>query len=212
MSQACPAHVILQFIINQIHEGHFERVLDLGLTWEQIRLLESLAGRDLHYLFEAAAHFVSLQIVIDPHQSEVVIRRLREQQQLRETQQALLRAGAPRQLMIQLYGWNADHYWKQRRFLGLGQDHPRGGRPANPSRRQEAQILRAWDQFTDRPLGERYLETARAAGVSVRQVHRLLEVLAAPDPEAPPAPAPAVRPGPPAYRSRPTPPGMRDAH
>jgi hypothetical protein len=175
MNKPCPADVILQFVVEQIHEGHFDRVLALGFSWEQIRFLESLPGRDLHYLFNVAEHFIALRIEIDEAQSQIAIQRVSEQQRLRQIQQALLRAGAPRQLMIELYGWTATYYCEQRKFLGLEGDLPKGGRPRAPTQEEEDQILLCWDQHADRPLGERYLETAHAAQVAVRQVRRTVE-------------------------------------
>jgi len=175
MKKPCPADVILHFVIERIHEGHFDAVLALGFSWEQIRFLESLPGRDLHYLFNFAEHFIALQIDLDAAQARIAIQRVTEQQRLRETQQALLRAGAPRQLMIELYGWTATYYCDQRKFLGLDEDMPRGGRPQNPSPDAEDQILLQWEQHAERPLDERYLETARAVSVTVRQVRSTLE-------------------------------------
>ncbi|MBK1719717.1 STY4526/YPO1902 family pathogenicity island replication protein [Thiocystis violacea] len=175
MSKPCPADVILQFVVEQIHEGHFERVLALGFGWEQIRFLEALPSRDLHYLFNVAEHFIALRIDIDQAQSRIAIQRVAEQQRLRETQQALLRAGAPRQLMIEIYGWNATYYCAQRKFLGLADDLPKGGRPRTPTPEEEDRILRDWDRSADRSSGERYLETARRAQVTVRQVCQALE-------------------------------------
>lgn len=175
MNKPCPADVILQFVVEQIHEGHFERVPALGFCWEQIRFLEALPGRDLHYLFNVAEHFITLRIDIDQAQSRIAVQRVTEQQRLRQTQQALLRAGAPRQLMIELYGWTATYYCEQRKFLGLEDDLPKGGRPRTPTVEEEDQILLCWDQSADRSSGERYLETARAAQVTVRQVRRTLE-------------------------------------
>ena len=174
MSKPCPADVILQFVVEQIHEGHYERVLALGFNWEQICFLEALPGRDLHYLFNIAERFIALRVEIDQAQSRIAIQRVTEQQRLRQTQQALLRAGAPRQLMIEIYGWTATYYCEQRKFLGLEDDLPQGGRPRTPSLDEEEQILRCWEQFADRPLGDRYLETAQATRVTVRQVRGAL--------------------------------------
>ncbi|NEX19881.1 DUF2857 family protein [Thiorhodococcus mannitoliphagus] len=180
MKKPCPEDVILQFVIEQIHDGHFEHVEALGFSWEQIRFLEGLPSRDLHALFNFAERFISLRIDIDQAQSQIAIARVAEQQRLRETQQALLRAGAPRQLMIELFGWTATYYRDQRRFLGLDGDLPKGGRPRTPTPEEEDQILLCWEQSADRSLPERYLETAQAVQVSVRQVRRTLERRACP--------------------------------
>ena len=175
MIKACPEDVILQFVIEQIHAGHFERAIALGLGWEQIRFLEGLPSRDLHYLFNFAEHLISLQVGIDPAQAQIAIRRVAEQQRLRETQQALLRADTPRQLMLELYGWSATYYCDQRKLLGLEEDLPKGGRPRTPTPEEEAQILHGWGQSADRPLPERYLAVAQATGMTVRQLRRTLE-------------------------------------
>lgn len=175
MKKPCPEDVILQFVIEQIHDGHFERAEALGFSWEQIRFLESLQSRDLHYLFNFAEHFIALRIDIDPAQAQIAIQRVIEQQRLRATQQALLRVGAPRQLMIELFGWTASYYCDQRKFLGLAEDLPKGGRPRTPTPEEEEHILLCWEQYADQPLAERYLETARVAQVTVRQIRRTVE-------------------------------------
>ena len=175
MKKPCPEDVILQFVIEQIHDGHFERAEALGFNWEQIRFLEGLQSRDLHYLFNFAEHFIALRIDIDPAQAQIAIQRVIEQQRLRATQQALLRVGAPRQLMIELFGWTASYYCDQRKFLGLAEDLPKGGRPRTPTPEEEEHILLCWEQYADQPLAERYLETARVAQVTVRQIRRTVE-------------------------------------
>jgi len=67
------------------------------------------------------------------------------------------------------------NYCEQRKFLGLEDDLPKGGRPRTPTPEEEDQILLYWDQYADRPVGERYLETAQAVRVSVRQIRRTIE-------------------------------------
>ncbi|AFL73588.1 hypothetical protein [Thiocystis violascens] len=66
MSKPCPADVILQFVVEQIHEGHYERVLALGFNWEQIlRCWEQFADRPLgeRYLETAQAVRVTVRQV-----------------------------------------------------------------------------------------------------------------------------------------------------
>lgn len=174
MNKPCPSQVVLAFVIERIHEGEYDAAVRLGFTWEEIRVLDGLSSRDLHYLFQLCPRFIALRIDIDHPQARVAITRLLEQQGLLETQQALLRAGAPRRLMGELYGWTASFYCQQRKFLALDAEFPRGGRPLNPPLEAEDSLLAHWDRRTDLPLAERYLDTARALGVSVRQVVRAL--------------------------------------
>jgi hypothetical protein len=78
--------------------------------------------------------------------------------------------------MSHLYGWIPQQYRCQRKLLQLDDAFPNGGRPVNPTLNEEEAILSHWERLADLALPERYLQTALAVQVSVRQVCRALSL------------------------------------
>lgn len=176
METQLPSAAILQQVAQQIHDGHYQAALDCGFDWDEIRLLESLSLQDFHWLKTLSPHFIECEVRVNHAQTRLALRRLTDYQHTQACQQRLLTAGAPRHLMDQLYGWTPQHYRSQRKLLRLDGQHPHGGRPANPTLNEEEAILSQWECFAERELPERYLQTALAVQVSVRQVCRALSL------------------------------------
>lgn len=167
---------ILQTMTQQFHEADYECALRLGLDWNEIRALEALTLLDFHVLTTLSPHFIRIDIQIDHAQLDLALRRVVDHKRSQDIQQQLLMHGAPRHLMSRLYGWIPQQYRSQRRMLRLDDEFPNGGRPPNPSLTEEEAISTHWDRLADLDLAERYLETALAAKVSVRQVCRALSL------------------------------------
>lgn len=176
--------LILQRMTQQFHESDYECALRLGLDWDEIRALETLSLLDFHVLTTLSPHFIRIDIQIDHAQLDLALRRVVDHKRSQDIQQQLLRHGAPRHLMSRLYGWIPQQYRSQRQMLHLDEEFPNGGRPPNPSLTEEATILEHWDRLADLDVAERYLETAMAAKVSVRQVCRALSLREERDREA----------------------------
>mgnify|MGYP001805979139 FL=1 len=168
--------LLLQRMTQQFHEADYECALRLGLDWDEIRVLEELSLLDFHVLTTLSPHFIRIDIQIDHAQLDLALRRVVDHKRSQEIQQRLLVHGAPRHLMSRLYGWIPQQYRSQRRMLHLDEEFPNGGRPPNPTLTEEETILTHWDHLADLDLAERYLETALAAKVSVRQVCRALSL------------------------------------
>lgn len=167
---------VLKIVTRDLHEGEYACALQLGLCWDEIRALESLSLIDFQWMHALSANFIQLDVRIDHAQFELALRRLADHRHSREIAQRLLLSGAPRHLMSRLYGWVPQQYRSQRKILRLDAEFPNGGRPANPTLNEEDRILAHWDRRAGLDLPERYLETALAAEVSVRQVCRALSL------------------------------------
>ena len=176
--------LILHRMTQQFHESDYECALRLGLGWEEIRILEALSLLDFHVLTTLSPHFIRIDVQINHAQLDLALRRVVDHRRSQEIQNRLLMQGAPRHLMSRLYGWIPQQYRSQRRMLRLDEEFPNGGRPPNPTLAEEEAILGHWDSLADLDLPERYLETALAAKVSVRQVCRALSLREERDREA----------------------------
>jgi hypothetical protein len=171
-----PSLFILQYATQQMHDGHYDVALNLGFDWAEIRILESLSLQDFHWLKTLSASFIEFEVRINHAQTRLALQRLTEQQHAQALQTQLLVAGAPRHLMSHLYGWIPQQYRCQRKLLQLDDAFPNGGRPVNPTLNEEEAILSHWERLADLALPERYLQTALAVQVSVRQVCRALSL------------------------------------
>lgn len=167
---------VLKSVTRKLHEGEYDCALQLGLGWDEIRALESLSLIDFQWMHALSPNFIHLEVRIDHEQFELAMRRLADHRRSREIAHRLLVNGAPRHLMSRLYGWIPQQYRSQRKILRLDDEFPNGGRPANPTLNEEDRILTHWDRLAGLDLPERYLETAIAAEVSVRQVCRALSL------------------------------------
>jgi hypothetical protein len=171
-----PAQTVLQQAVQPLHAGEYQVALDYGFTWDEIRVLEALSLQDFQWLKDQSAQFIEFEARVNHAQVRLALARLDAQKNLQALQQRLLVAGAPRHLMIQMFGWIPQHYRNQRKLLKLDDHLPHGGRPTNPTLNEEEDILAAWDQRAALDLPERYLQTAVANGVDVRQVCRALSL------------------------------------
>lgn len=171
-----PAQMVLQHVIQSLHAGEYHVALDYGFDWDEIRALEALSLQDFQWMKDQSRHFIEFEARINHVQVRLALARRDAQKTLQALQQRLLVAGAPRHLMVQLFGWIPQHDRNQRKLLKLDDHLPHGGRPTNPTLNEEEDILAAWDQRVALALPERYLQTAIATGVDVRQVCRALSL------------------------------------
>lgn len=162
---------IIKFALQRVHEGDLTAALDLGFTVDEIRSMESLTLKDLSYLSRLSAHFLRLEV--DHDTCQAMLRRVHEESASEALQDAMLRQGAPRNLMQELFGWSALQHAARRKLLGI-QSTP--GRPPQPTEQQEHEVWEHWHRLTDIPLPERYLETAQSADVSIATICKLLQL------------------------------------
>jgi|GEM_PF-2283826 len=153
---------ILRYALQRVHDGDLAAALDLGFTVDEIRSMELLTLNDLEHLSRLSAHF--LRVHVDHDTYRAMIQRVTQEAESKDTQDALLRAGAPRSLMAELYGWSALQYAHRRRLLGIASTP---GRPPQPTESEEVAVWHHWQSHGQAPMAQRYLQTARAAGVTV---------------------------------------------
>jgi len=133
---------VLRYALQRVHDGDLSAALDLGFTIDEIRSMEALTLNDLEHLSRLSAHFLRVQVDHDIYRA--MIHRVTEEAQSKDTQDALLRAGAPRSLMAEMYGWSSLQYAHRRRLLGITSTP---GRPPQPTERRDggvAPLAIAW--------------------------------------------------------------------
>ena len=160
---------VLRYALERVHEGDLSAALDLGFTIEEIRSMEGLTLKALAHLSRLSARF--LRIEVDHQTYQAMLNRVSEAIESESLQDALLRAGAPRVLMSELFGWSALQCAQRRRVLAIVGTP---GRPPLASEEEEARVWRLWSQHRSMPLAERYLKTAAAAEVTVATVYSLV--------------------------------------
>ncbi len=160
---------VLRYALQRVHDGDLSAALDLGFTVAEIRSMEALTLNDLEHLSRLSAHFLRIQV--DHEIYRAMIHRVTEEAESKDTQDALLRAGAPRSLMAEMYGWSALQYAHRRRLLGITSTP---GRPPQPTESEETAVWHHWRSHGQAPLAQRYLQAATAAGVTVSVVHSLV--------------------------------------
>jgi hypothetical protein len=160
---------VLRYALQRVHDGDLSAALDLGFTIDEIRSMEALTLNDLEHLSRLSAHFLRVQVDHDTYRA--MIHRVAEEAESKDTQDALLRAGAPRSLMAEMYGWSALQYAHRRRLLGITSTP---GRPPQPTESEETAVWHHWRSHGQAPLAQRYLQAATAAGVTVSVVHSLV--------------------------------------
>jgi hypothetical protein len=161
---------VLRYALQRVHEGDLSAALDLGFTVDEIRSMEGLTLKALGHLSRLSAHF--LRVEVDHDTYSAMIHHVTRESESEGTQDALLRAGAPRSLMAEMYGWTALQYAHRRRVLGI---RGTSGRPPQPTESEEAAVWRHWRLSGTAPLAQRYLHTSSAAGVTVATVHNLVQ-------------------------------------
>lgn len=160
---------VLRYALQRVHEGDLSAALDLGFTVDEIHSMEALTSKDFEHLSRLSAHFLRVQV--DHETYRAMIDRVNEESRAKEAQDALLRAGAPRRLINEMYGWSALQYAHRRRLLGI-KSTP--GRPPNLAEGDEMTVWRLWQELGEATLPQRYLQVAVTAGVTVAAVHNLV--------------------------------------
>ncbi|MCG5495520.1 STY4526/YPO1902 family pathogenicity island replication protein [Ectothiorhodospira variabilis] len=160
---------VLRYAMEQVQNGDLNAAMDLGFTIEEIRDLEGLSMKEACRLGRLGGHFLRVQI--DRKSYRALLQRVREDQASETLQDELLKQGAPRALMSELYGWSPSDYAHRRKILNLTKSC---GRPPEATPDQEIKAWNAWCTRNQLPLPERYLIAAQAASISIATLCHLL--------------------------------------
>ena len=130
---------ILRFAVESCIEGDYASLQEIGVTPEDVSLLESVCLEDLHHLAEISKSFVSVRV--DSSKLRLVLEHLKKERCAKRIRHELMLADAPQPLMEHFFGMTSSGYTAYRKFLGMS---VRIGRPSEPT---ECDELRIWNAF-----------------------------------------------------------------
>ena len=154
---------VLRYATRTLQQGDESALLLMGFEPEDVRAMEDLTVKHLQRLSELGAHFMDFRIDHDSLQK--VVERLKDERGIDNLKDALLRAGAPLDLMHHYWGMTSRDCSARRRVLGVVTPV---GRPLRLSDEALEQLWHTWvglDAIEDER--ERHLELARRSGHSL---------------------------------------------
>lgn len=165
-------HVVdafIRFVWAEAEEHRVKCLFNMGLNQHHIK---TLLGFDVT-VFErttSVAHH-GLQVTMQDGLITEALQRVTEDRQDDDLATELVALGAPRAMIIALFGWSTQRYQLERVKLGRHDQ----GRPKAPSEAEEHAVWYAWQQQANVTIGERYRTVAKATGVNVGTIWRLTQ-------------------------------------
>ncbi len=166
---------ILMYAIRCLAEGDYPALRNMNFGPREIEALREMRLSDLYRVESLRVH--CLQIGLDRQVYWPMMNHLRQQRESEETQQTLIAADAPLEMMQTLFGLGPREYSRIRRMLSVD---PSVGRPPEPD---EESTHRLWHAWVDR-VGEDesgplpptiYLELHAETGLSMRAIWNLTQ-------------------------------------
>jgi len=166
---------ILMYALRCLAEGDQIALRNMNFGPREIEALRAMTLADLYRVESLRAH--CLRIALNRDVYWPMMDHLRQQREAEETEQALIAADAPLEMMQTLFGLGAKEYSRLRRTLSVD---PSIGRPPEPDEESTHRLWHAWEQRVDSeehdPLpAAGYLELYAETGVSMRAIWNLTQ-------------------------------------
>ena len=166
---------ILMYALRCLAEGDQIALRNMNFGPREIEALRAMTLADLYRVESLRAH--CLRIALNRDVYWPMMDHLRQQRETEETEQALIAADAPLEMMQTLFGLGAKEYSRLRRTLSVA---PSIGRPPEPDEDSTHRLWHAWEQRVDSeehdPLpAAGYLELYAETGVSMRAIWNLTQ-------------------------------------
>jgi len=166
---------ILMYALRCLAEGDQIALRNMNFGPREIEALREMTLADLYRVESLRAH--CLRIALNRDVYWPMMDHLRQQREAEETEQALIAADAPLEMMQTLFGLGAKEYSRLRRTLSV---EPSIGRPPEPDEESAHRLWHAWEQRVDSeghdPLpAAGYLELYAETGVSMRAIWNLTQ-------------------------------------
>ena len=166
---------IFFYISRAIAEGDMATLQRMGLQRADIELFNDVRLADLQQLSQQSPQrqFLDIRWHVGVFKQTLAhVQTLREEE---NTKWTLIKAGASREMMAQLYGMSNNEYAGCLLVLGLPYS---GGRPRKLDERAGQQVWQAWQKLIgDKPMEEvtpeQYLSLHQATGVPLRAIWSL---------------------------------------
>lgn len=164
---------LLILVTKMAAQGDFPTMRKLGIRHDQLHKLQALSTQDIQQMaLITKTKFVSIQFDADALDIAINIGHNRVGE--RNTWIALLRAGATRPIMQQLFGLTASETSNLRNFLALPKAD---GRPPVPTEQQETDLWHAWQQMDHQQcsMSSQLLDLHEKTGIKVNVIWPLLQ-------------------------------------
>ena len=164
---------VLMYALRCLAEGDQIALRHMNFGPREIEVLREMTLADLYRVESLRAH--CLKIALNREVYWPMMDHLRRQRESEETEQALIAADAPLEMMQTLFGLGGKAYSRLRRALSLD---PSVGRPPEPDEESTHRLWHAWNQRIDGEDNEllsaaKYLELHAETGVSMRAIWNL---------------------------------------
>lgn len=132
---------LLTDLVMEIRSGNLRRCESLGLTDNEIRLLNSLTIEDLHYLSQSPVSIITCQV--HRENLRLLLGRAREEQSRNQCIERCLALGASIELLNAWFGLSTPEVAARRRLSGI---RAGAGRAVRLSDEQQAELWQRWHQ------------------------------------------------------------------
>ena len=166
---------ILMYALRCLAEGDQIALRNMNFGPREIEALRAMTLADLYRVESLRAH--CLRIALNRDVYWPMMDHLRQQRETEETEQALIAADAPLEMMQTLFGLGAKEYSRLRRTLSVD---PSIGRPPEPDEESTHRLWHAWERRVDSEEHDLlpaagYLELYAETGVSMRAIWNLTQ-------------------------------------
>ncbi|MCP3972532.1 MAG: DUF2857 domain-containing protein, partial [Rhodobacteraceae bacterium] len=166
---------VLMYALRCLAEGDQGALRNMNFGPREIAALREMTLADLYRVESLRAHCLSIALNRDVYWP--MMDHLRRQREAEETEQALIAADAPLEMMQTLFGLGAREYSRLRRTLAVT---PSVGRPPEADEETAHRLWHAWERRVNHeesnPLSAaEYLELHGETGVSLRAIWNLTQ-------------------------------------
>ncbi len=166
---------VLMYAIRCLAEGDYPALSSMNFGPHEIEALREMSLSDLYRVESLRVH--CLRIGLNRQVYWPMMDHLREQRVSEETQQTLIAADAPQEMLQALFGLGPREYSRMRRLLSVD---PSVGRPPEPDEESTHRLWHAWVERVGNdesvPLSPTaYLELQRETGLSLRAIWNLTQ-------------------------------------
>ncbi len=130
---------VLMYAIRCLAEGDYPALRRMRFGPKEIEALREMSLSDLYRVASLRAH--CLEIRLDQQVYWPMMDHLQQQRESEETQQTLIAADAPLEMMQSLFGLSPREYSRMRRMLSVD---PSVGRPPEPDEDSTHRLWHAW--------------------------------------------------------------------
>jgi len=163
--------MVLMYASQLAAEGEISALMSIGFTREHITRLRGINLADMASMARTLKGTV-IDAKIDPDAIDTLFDIAERVAKERETELALVKAGASRPLMARLFGLNVHQYVLNREYLGIkGKD---AGRRGHLDEAASNKVWLLWQSLGRLGEAHRYLAVHEATGVPVRDIEAVL--------------------------------------